>query len=52
MANVENITDKDLMLNIIDKTNRNGYVPKNQIPLYPVATSRREISDSIITNAT
>ena len=51
-GNVETIAVKDLMLNIIDETKRNGYVLKNQIPLYPAATSPTEISDSIIINDT
>ena len=40
------------MSNIIDETKRNGYVLKNQISLYPAATSPTEISDSIIINDT
>ena len=40
------------MSNIIDATERNGYVLKNQIPLYRAAPSQREISDSNIINDT
>ena len=40
------------MLNIIDESDRKGYVLKNQISLYPAATSPTEISGSIIINDT
>jgi len=51
-ANVETNAVKNIMSNIIEVTQRNGYVLKNQIPLYPAATSQREISDSNIINDT
>ena len=49
---VETNAVKNLMSNIIHATERNGYVLKNQLPLYPAAPIHREMSDSNIINDT
>ena len=49
---VETNAVKNLMSNIIHATERNGYVLKNQLPLYPAALIHREMSDSNIINDT
>ena len=50
--NVETNAVRNLMSNIIHATERNGYVLKNQLPLYPAAPIEREMSDANIINDT